>query len=204
MLMKIIGLVGSPRIEGNTSILVKKALDGAEFEGASVDLVQLSALDFQGCTGCEGCKNSFRCVIKDDMQKLYDSLEEADGIILGSPTYFYNITSITKKFIERLYCYDTFDALDRSVWINKFEKTGTKYAVTIAVCEQNDIEDMGVTSLVIDKSLQAVGYRIVKSLKILHVFKKGEIVKQIDSIDEAFEAGKKIAKTIKLNQTVNC
>lgn len=196
--MKVLGFVGSARKNGNTDIMVEHVLKGVESCGIEVELIYLSQLYFLPCNGCEGCRNSFRCVKKDDMQNIYDKMEQADGIVLGSPTYFYNITSITKAFIERLYCYDIFDKDNRGVWLSLNELFGIKYAVTVAICEQNNMEDMGYTSIVMDKSLQAVGYRIVESMKVLHMFKKGETLKHEDVLQQAFVAGEKLGKTILL------
>jgi len=80
------------------------------------------------------------------MQKLYPLIQEADAIILGSPTYFYNITSDMKAFIERLYCYEIFHKDDRAVWLPLNEISGIKYASVIAVCEQENEMDMGFTA----------------------------------------------------------
>lgn len=200
--MKVLGFVGSSRKNGNTDTLVQKVLSGVNACGIEVELVYLSDYLFSPCSGCEGCKTSFRCIKNDAMQGIYDKLESADGIVLGSPTYFYNLSSITKAFIERLYCYDMFDDTDRSVWINLGELTGIKYAVTVAVCEQNTIEDMGYTSLAMDKSLQAVGYRVVESMKVLHMFKKGDSEKHDDILNEAILAGEKLGKTLSLADNI--
>lgn len=196
--MKVIGISGSPRKNGNTSTLVQRVLDGVKSQGIETEFIELSSLNFSCCIGCESCSETYRCVIKDDMQMVYDLLDEADGIVLGSPTYFYNVTALAKSFIDRLYCYDRFDPSDRSVWVSKFEKTGIKYAVTLAVCEQNAVEDMGYTSILLEKPLQAVGYRVVENLKFIHLFKRHEASAQNDMLSMAERAGEKLAKTIKL------
>ena len=196
--MKVLGIVGSARKNGNTDVLVRHVLQGVSSCGIGTELIYLSDCCFTPCTGCEGCRDSFRCVKKDDMQLIYEKLEEAEGIVLGSPTYFYNMSSLTKAFIERLYCYDIFDKTDRSVWLSFGELFGIKYAVTAAVCEQNKVEDMGFTSVAMDMSLQAVGYRVVESLKVLHMFGKGDAKKHKDILNEAIAAGAKLGKTIVL------
>lgn len=134
------------------------------------------------------------------MQKIYNKLQEADGIVLGSPTYFYNVTGITKMFLDRLYAYEIFDSEDRSVWLSVNEILGMKYAVTVAVCEQENVDDMGYTSIVMDKTLQAVGYRVVESVKALHLFSKGEAEKKQEILEVSFNAGKKLAKTLILTK----
>ncbi len=144
--MKILGIVGSKRKNGNTATLVQAALKSAEINGIETHIEYLGDYNINGCTGCEGCKDTYKCVVDDDMQKLYPLILEADAIILGSPTYFYNITSIVKAFLERLYCYEIFDKDDRSIWLPFNEVLGVKYATVIAICEQNNENDMGFTA----------------------------------------------------------
>lgn len=196
--MKILGIVGSPRKNGNTDILVETALLAAKNDDIEVEKIYLSDYAFKGCIGCEGCRETFKCVIKDEMDKIYEKLDESDAIILGSPTYFYNVTSLTKAFIDRLYVYETFDEEDRSVWLSINEAIGMKYAITIATCEQESEEDLGYTSVVMEKSLQSVGYRVVSSIKALHVFKKGEVKNHKDILDECENSGRRLSKTLML------
>lgn len=79
---------------------------------------------------------------------------------------------------------------------------GIKYAVTVAVCEQEKEEDMGYTSLTLSKTLEAVGYRVIDNIKALHVYSKGDILKYEDELNRAILAGEKLAKTLQLNQAV--
>lgn len=200
--MEILGIVGSYRNSGNTDILVRKVLEGAMNYGLDTNYISLPDFNIKDCTGCEGCKVDFKCVKKDDMQKLYPLIEKADAIVVGSPTYFYNVTGITKNFLNRLYCYEIFDENDRSVWMGLNEAIGIKYAVTVAVCEQEREEDMGYTSLTLSKTLEAVGYRVIDNIKALHVYSKGDILNYEDELKHAILAGEKLAKTLMLREKV--
>jgi multimeric flavodoxin WrbA len=86
-IMKVIGIISSPHIEGNSATLLREALDGAREAGASIQEVYLPELSIEYCRDCRGCTNTGRCVLKDDFPSLRDQLGEADGIILSSPTY---------------------------------------------------------------------------------------------------------------------
>jgi len=101
--MRIVGIVCSPRKEGNTEILVSEALDEAEKNGAEVEILRVADMQLHPCDGCESCHQTGECRIKDDMQKIYDKLLTSDGIILGSPVYFWSVTSQAKKLIDRTY-----------------------------------------------------------------------------------------------------
>ena len=122
--MKVIGVSGSPRKNGNTAYLVRAALTEMEKYDVEAVLIHLCEYAIGDCRGCEGCRESYRCVVRDDMQKLYPLLDEADALILGSPTYFYDVTALMKAFLDRLYCYEVFDEDDRSVWMSVNEARG--------------------------------------------------------------------------------
>ena len=201
-ILNVLGIVGSYRKNGNTDILVKKVLEGVESENIKTDYIFLNDYNINDCIGCEGCKNSYQCIINDDMKSIYPLIEKADAIVLGSPTYFYNVTGKVKNFLNRFYCYEIFDDSDRSVWMGLNEVLGIKYAVTVAVCEQDNVENMGYTSLTMSKTLEAVGYRVVENVKAFKVFSKGSITQYQDQLENATNAGIKLAKTLKLSNKV--
>jgi multimeric flavodoxin WrbA len=101
--MKIIGFVASPRKEGNTAWIVNKILEGAKKQGAETRSWYCSDLDIKPCKGCLGCIQGDRCVINDDMQKLYDALAQADALVLGSPVYMGQMSAQAKIFTDRLF-----------------------------------------------------------------------------------------------------
>jgi multimeric flavodoxin WrbA len=99
--MKILGLSCSPRKQGNTVALLEEALKGAQHEGAEVELYSVSGKKIEPCDGCWSCMKAGECHIKDDMQGLYDKMLEADGIIFGTPIYFYSMAGQAKIIMER-------------------------------------------------------------------------------------------------------
>jgi multimeric flavodoxin WrbA len=101
--MKILGISGSPHIEGNTVTLLKEALKGVQVEGAEAELFSIVGKTISPCEGCGACFEKGVCKIKDDMQVLYAKLLEADGIIFGTPVYFWDMTAQAKAVIDRTY-----------------------------------------------------------------------------------------------------
>lgn len=101
--MKIVGVVGSPRKKGNTEILMEEALAGARECGAETVLIPLADKDIKPCDGCRSCVKTGQCHIADDMQSIYPELLEAEGIIFGTPVYFFSVTGQAKVFLDRLY-----------------------------------------------------------------------------------------------------
>jgi multimeric flavodoxin WrbA len=102
--MKVVAFNGSPRKDGNTSILIRHVFGELENEGIRTELVQVGGQPIRGCRACYQCfeKKNQRCAVADDM--LNDCIEkmlQADGIILGSPTYFTDVTAEMKALIDR-------------------------------------------------------------------------------------------------------
>jgi multimeric flavodoxin WrbA len=97
--MAIVAVCGSLRKESNTNKLVKKV---AEASGYDYELIALTGMDIKPCTGCGECiMNEGSCIINDGMQPIYDKLMKADGLIIGSPTYYMDISGAIKCFIDR-------------------------------------------------------------------------------------------------------
>ena len=102
--MRVIAFNGSARKDGNTAILIKQALRELEREGIETEFVQLAGAQIQGCIACSECFETRDqcCVVTDDaVNKYIAKMLHADGIILGSPTYFADITPELKALIDR-------------------------------------------------------------------------------------------------------
>ena len=101
--MEVIGFIASPRKKGNTAWAVNKILEGAQEQGAKTRVWYFNDLEIKPCQGCLGCVQAARCVINDDMQKLYDALGSADALVLGSPVYMWQMSDQAKIFTDRLF-----------------------------------------------------------------------------------------------------
>jgi multimeric flavodoxin WrbA len=99
--MKVIGIVGSPRKNGNTELLTAHALKSVSEEGITAELIRLAGLDIRPCRACFECYKGEQCGIKDDLFPIYLKMKEADGIILSSPVYASSISGLMKCFSER-------------------------------------------------------------------------------------------------------
>ena len=99
--MKVLAISGSPRKNGNTVLLLNRALEGARSAGAEVELFSVAGKDIKGCDACWACVKTGTCHIKDDVSPLHDLMAEADGIIFGTPIYFWGMTAQMKAIIDR-------------------------------------------------------------------------------------------------------
>jgi multimeric flavodoxin WrbA len=102
--MKIVAINGSPRKEGNTAAMLKRLTSKLEAEGIETETIHIGGKRVHGCTACMKCfenKNS-QCIFDDDaINECITKMKEADGIVIGSPTYFADVTTETKALIDR-------------------------------------------------------------------------------------------------------
>jgi multimeric flavodoxin WrbA len=98
--MKAVGIVASPRSDGNTAWAVRRALEGT---GAESRVFSMNGVG--PCTSCLGCKRGGRCVLKDPMAEVYAALEESDLLVLGCPIYLDHVSAQAWIFLNRLYPY---------------------------------------------------------------------------------------------------
>ena len=99
--MKILGVVASPRRGGNTDVLVDRALEGAKTTGAEVEKIYLRDWVIHPCQGAFSCEIAQKCVLPDDMQKIYPKLHAAEGILIGTPIYMSGVSGPLVNFLDR-------------------------------------------------------------------------------------------------------
>lgn len=99
--MKVVGIVGSPRIRGNTEQLTEEALRIVQEQGIDTQLVRLAEKKILPCTACGACEGEEICTLDDDLLSLYQAVKSADGLILASPVFFGSATPQLKAFMDR-------------------------------------------------------------------------------------------------------
>jgi len=102
--MKVCGIVGSPKKNGNVDLLVSQVLKGATSQGAKTQKIYLNDLNIRPCQSCGVDPHPKYCLFDDDMKLIYDALESCDAIVLGSPVYFDTVSAQTKLMIDRSNC----------------------------------------------------------------------------------------------------
>ncbi|MGB5823950.1 MAG: flavodoxin family protein [Proteocatella sp.] len=192
--MKILGICGSSRKRGNTASIIGRILEGAKSanEATETELIFLNDYDLKSCTGCEGCAKSFSCVIRDDYAKIIEKFDEADAIVIGSPTYWYNVTGQMKLFIDRCYSLISYPEGQRKIWTSKYQDLGKK-VVTVAVCEQEEESMMGFTSQTLVMVMKDLDLELIREIKVLHYFEAGSVKGDADLLDDAFDMGRQLS-----------
>ncbi|MCP4542239.1 MAG: flavodoxin family protein [Chloroflexi bacterium] len=103
-MIKVLGIVGSPRRRGNTETLLDRFLAGAESAGAEIEKIVVARLKIAGCIACDGCWDDEYCIIQDDFQAVDNKLITADVIALAAPLFFWNLPAQAKALIDRGQC----------------------------------------------------------------------------------------------------
>ena len=193
---KILAVSGSMRPAGNTDVLMGSFVAGAESTGVHVEKLYLRNYYISSCIGCEQCNGRGYCVRFDDgMSLIYPLIEESNGIIMGSPVYNYNITSVTKAFIDRLFPYYQFTKDSPRKFSSRLEGLG-KRAMIFAVGEQKSSRDMRLALPAMALPLTALGCEIVDEILFRGFLRKGEVSANNKSMAHAFESGARLAKLI--------
>lgn len=122
--MRTVGIVGSPRRGMNTDTLVREALAGAASLGSETEILRLNQMDIRPCQACHKHPAPNHCFFFDDMQRVYEALENADGIIVGSPIYYGTVSAQVKQMIDRANCltWIEHDADGNAVFTPRLEK----------------------------------------------------------------------------------
>ena len=100
-MIRILGIVGSPRMGGNTELLVAEALRASTEDGAETEILRLADKEVRPCDACLSCRKTGECRIKDDFNPIFEKMSTADGIILASPVFFGSATPQIKATIDR-------------------------------------------------------------------------------------------------------
>jgi multimeric flavodoxin WrbA len=185
MMKKILGIMGSPRRNGNTHVLLSRILEGAESAGARGDILFLDDLAIRECNGCHCCWEGKKCSKDDDMNSIYPRIIESDGIVFGTPVYWYGPTALMKGFI------------DRFVYFNCPENRANirgKPAVLAIPFEEEDPETAALLKAFFEKSLGYLEMNLIGTILVPGVTRKGEIIEKKAQLQEGYELGKRLVR----------
>ena len=134
--MKVIGICGSPRKNGNSAKMLESALAGAKSQGATVERIDLFDLRYSGCRSCFACKRlggeSFgRCALRDDLTDVLEKILTADAVMIAAPLYFGEVPGAVRNLFERLWFPGLKYAKDFSTTFTKRVKVGLIYSMNV-------------------------------------------------------------------------
>mgnify|MGYP005833892213 CR=1 FL=1 len=190
--MKVLGIFSSPRRGGNTELLLEEALKGAEKEGAELERIYLSDLSITPCKECHGCDHTGKCVILDDMEKIYPKLLEAEVIILASPIFFYGVTAWAKALIDRSQAFWARKYLLKDPSLGKEGKKRKGFFISVGATKGQKVFEGAI--LTVKYFFDVLNAEYVGELLFKGVEAKGDILKHPEALQQAFEAGRKIVQ----------
>jgi multimeric flavodoxin WrbA len=187
--MKVLGIMGSPRVGGNSDILLDEALAGAKAAGAEVEKIILDRKNISGCKDCKKCNKMGVCAIKDDMLEIQKKILEAYAVIHSVPVYFWSMAAQMKAYLDRWCVF--FDADWHWQKIYYPQMRGKRIGL-ITVCGDSNVHaaDPIVHSF---KSTADMTKMYWLGAIMASASDKGEIIKDETAVREAFELGKKAA-----------
>ena len=190
--MNVLGIFGSPRRGGNTEVLLEEALRGAETEGAKVERLYLSDFTITPCKECHGCDATGNCVILDDMTKIYPKLLQADVIILASPIFFYGVTAWTKAMIDRSQALWSRKYLLKDPALGKEGKKRKGFFISVGATKGPRVFEGAILTAKYFFDVFNADY--AGELVFRGVEAKGDILKHPETLQQAFEAGRRLAQ----------
>ena len=179
--MFVLGLQGSPRLKGNTSILLSAFMDEAERLGARVHCLHASRVKIKPCMECGNCEEKGFCAIDDEMQHIFHMLREADIIVMATPIFFYGATAQLKSIIDRT------QTLWARKYIHKLVDPGRKWrrGLLFAVGATKGKNLFDGVKLTAKYFFDAVGASFDGSLLYRNIEKAGEITNHSSALEDA-------------------
>jgi len=187
--MKVLGIWGSPRVGGNTDLLLDALLRGAREVGADVEKVELRKLKISPCLEIYKCLETGECPIKDDMRDLYPKLLSADVVVLASPIFFYGVTAQAKAMIDRTQAFWA----RRYVLKNDFPGEQRQGILLLTAATKGKHVFVGAR-LAAYYFFDAINVRYAAEILVREVDEKGAILQRPEVLAEAEELGRRLGR----------
>ena len=192
MNIKVLGISTSPRVDGNSDLLLRQALAGAESTGAEIEYISLRDLNIAPCIECNSCYKSGACVVDDDYQMLSSKMLESDRLIFATPIFFMTVCAQAKALIDRCQC----------LWAHKYVlkqpllTTGRdRRAMVIAVGGTKSKKMFESIRLTAKYFLDVLDMNYAVNLFVNKIDDPGQIKQHPSAMDEAYRLGRELALT---------
>ena len=191
---QIVAIYGSPRRRGNTATLLKHAVQGAVDAGAQVKEIILRDLKMSPCLEIYACKKEGKCAIKDDFHNVVDQILSSDGLILASPIFFYTVSAHTKILMDRC----------QSLWVKKYwidkvpfgQWEPKRKGLFISAGATKGRKLFNGVLLTVKYFFDVLDMELFQSLLYRSLEFEGDVLKHPEFLEEAYEAGKALAKAL--------
>ena len=186
--MKVLGILGSPRREGNTEILLDEALRGASDHGGLCEKIILRDLKITPCLEIYKCAEDGVCAIQDEMQGLFPKIIQAERLLLASPIFFYSVPALAKAMIDRC----------QSLWAKKYilklpvSPIADRKGVFISVAATRGKKLFDGVRLTVKYFFDAIDVAYSDELFVRGADEKGEVRDQPEALKAAYELGRRL------------
>jgi len=186
--MKVLGILGSPRREGNTEILLDEALRGASDHGGLCEKIILRDLKITPCLEIYKCAEDGVCAIQDEMQGLFPKIIQAERLILASPIFFYSVPALAKAMIDRC----------QSLWAKKYilklpvSPIAERKGVFISVAATRGKKLFDGVRLTVKYFFDAIDVAYSDELFVRGADEKGEVRDQPEALKAAYDLGQRL------------
>ncbi|HHZ19701.1 MAG TPA: hypothetical protein GX391_04195 [Firmicutes bacterium] len=187
--MKAVCIIGSPNEYGNTAFVVDQIIDGMIETDIKVERLALGKMEINYCQGCKICDTTRRCVQRDDMDALIKTIEDADILLVASPSYWGNVSGQLKVFFDR--CLPLFDPRSGQT---RFPQG--KAGIAVAVSASADATESANVIKAIERFFGYLGITPIQRITIEGVYAKEDFVGKEERLDEAFRIGLNLVKQL--------
>jgi multimeric flavodoxin WrbA len=189
----VCGIVGSPRKNGNVDLIVSEVLKGAASKGAETCKLYLNDMDIKPCQSCGVDPNPKHCLFKDDMEQIYDALENCDAIVLGSPVYFDTVSAQVKLMIDRSNC--LMPHVKKTDGTFGFERRMKKQKKGVFVVVSGVEQELDAVFATVKGFFYWTNIELVETFSYAHDDNElGSIKKDKKKMKQAFDIGVRISK----------
>jgi multimeric flavodoxin WrbA len=192
MILKVLGISTSPRMNSNSGLLLQQALAGAESAGAQTELLHLYDFKIAPCIECNSCFKTGKCKIEDDYQIVMKKLLDCDRLIFATPVFFMTVCAQAKMLIDRCQC----------LWAHKYvlkkpliTAGKDRRAMVIAVGGSKSTKMFDSIRMTMKWYLDSLDMNYVANLFINKIEEAGQIARYPTAFEEAFRLGKELAAT---------
>ncbi len=189
MSIKVLGISTSPRIKGNSDLLLRRALAGAESAGANTEYLRLTDYKVSPCIECNACYETGLCKVQDDYQQLLKKILDADRLIFATPVFFMSVCAQAKALIDRGQC----------LWAHKYvlkkdlvAAGRDRRAMVIAVGGSKSKKQFESIRLTMKYYFDSLRMHYVSNLFVSKIDARAAIEKHPSALKEAFHLGRKL------------
>lgn len=186
MSVKVLGISTSPRDGGNSDLLLRRSLEGAESAGARIEYIHLTDYNVGPCIECNACYATGKCVVQDDYQQILEKLLDTDRLVFATPIFFMTVCAQAKMLIDRGQC----------LWAQKyilkkqlFDIERDRRAMVIAVGGSKSTKQFDSVRRTMKAYFDSLQVKYVSGLYINQIDERGDVEKHSLALNEAFRLG---------------